>query len=57
MAGSWYLTGTLLVIGNSKCLFKSISAKIKKEFPIEAIRSRLMLDFGKRDIFKHKDKL
>ena len=36
--------------------FKSVPSKINKEFPIGEIRSRLKLDFGKRDIFKHRDR-
>ena len=47
----------LILVGTDLNLFKSIPTKINKEFPIETIRSRLNLDFGKRDIFKHGDKL
>ena len=47
----------LILVGNDFSSFKSIPTKINKEFPIETIRSRLNLDFGKRDIFKHGDKL
>ena len=41
----------LILVGTDLNLFKSVPTKINKEFPIETIRSRLNLDFGKRDIF------
>ena len=40
----------LILVGTDLNLFKSIPKKNKEEFPIETIRSRLNLDFGKRDI-------
>ena len=43
----------LILIGIDLNKFKSVPTKINKEFPIGEIRSRLKLDFGKRDIFKH----
>ena len=49
----------LILVGidlNKSIKFKSVPTEINKEFPIETIRSRLNLDFGKRDIFKRRDR-
>ena len=46
----------LILVGIDLNKFKSVLTKINKEFPIGEIRSRLKLDFGKRDIFKHRDR-
>ena len=44
----------LILVGTDWNKFKSVPTKINKESPIGEIRSRLKLDFGKRDIFKHR---
>ena len=54
----------IVSIGNSLLMlegidfnkFESVRTKISKEFLIGKIRSRLKLDFGKRVIFKHRDR-
>ena len=46
----------LILVGNDLNLCNSIPTEINKEFPIGDIRSRLKLYFGKRDIFKHRDR-
>ena len=46
----------LILVGIDLNKFKSVPTKINKEFPVGEIRSRLKLDFGKRDIFKHRDR-